>query len=101
MSGGAAFGVAAIGGMIAGIIAYVAPDLINLAENDEFVLNWGRLLSRKFPIVLLLTLVAGVFSVFALNPQTASHAFYAGLGVQAAMKGVSATFRDIVPAGSG
>jgi len=91
---------ASVGGLLAAFIVYVLPDLIRLANDDGFVISWRRLVGRKLPVVIALTVIAGVVNAYAVHPVTTAGAFSAGLGVQAAIKGVFATFRDIVPAGN-
>ena len=71
---------ASVGGLLAAFIAYVLPDIIRLASDDAFVISWRRLLQRKLPVVISLTVIAGVINAYAVHAVTTGGAFAAGLG---------------------
>lgn len=93
MTGVAQFGLAALGGLVAGFVVYVLPDLIRLAEDRKYVFDWGALW-RKIPATAALALIAGLLAAAAFHVPS-NRAFYWGLGMQAAIKGIWASVADI------
>jgi hypothetical protein len=91
----ATFLVAGVGGLVAGFVAYVLPDFVKLAQDDKYSPNWSRLIRRKLPVMVSLTILAALTAALALDPKTVAHAFYAGLGIQAALKGGTATLSEM------
>ena len=97
MNGLSAFAYACGGGLTAAFIAYVLPDFVKLAEDESYVFVW-RNLWRKVPVSLALAVLAGTFYVTKFHAPNGSSAYYAGLGVQAAIKGTFTTVREVAGA---
>jgi hypothetical protein len=93
LSGGVAFGWAALGGFVAGLVVFVFPKLAYAQRTKDYSKVTRTDVLVTAALILFYTGLAG-FSTLLTDEATKAAAIKLGLGVQAIIKSITAAFRE-------